>query len=678
MGLVDNITNGTTKFLKDVMLPLQEAQNLRRNFTSTLDPLTTKLNGITNLAKGLSPDRLMLIGDNVTTRTPTEIINNLLSRKMFKTEVESATKWFKNASTKDVSDLLYNAKEISGAKIGTADFDKTLTEVGQNYTPEVLRAAKNLSSSAGNFDPKDFSPYAVLKLAKAYEDPSTAISRVDHALKYNLSPKEVAIANKLIDYYKDAFQFTSIDPSRQISGYLPDIVLHNAVDGRGSNINPLFARELTRVGITPKNLTEQNPLVAARAYHYGLINHASGFTQMVSKAQKLANDNVEALGKHEDPKVAAYKDAVQSMVNRHIDDVMGRKDPTEFLSEISDAVTQKLMGKMQPDIGSVMELFSLSKIALRFGLSVRDGVSALGRVYSSLGHDFAKEAFYGSLDNKYLEDLHTKGVFGAQDLQTILNPTSDIKLLDRQSMLGKVAGAGFKVSGQEMVYNRSLAGIYKATMKIGGKVLKQLKNNEIDKDEAYDKLGLHNYGPAVTQIFDNYVSSGKPDVALDFLGQMHGRTMSTVFGNNNNPIGWNSKVGKLLSQYGYWSTNASNTLLESATYGTKKQIAGRVLRTGIAMGAISAAGNKLGVDLHTWMFANPFEVLPGTGPLANVVRDTYRTYGKDPNMFKASMHTIGGIAGDFVPFTNAYTDWKRAYDANNPIAAILSAAPKAQ
>lgn len=672
---VDNLNQGRTTFLKP-LLKLQELQNNLRNFANTTGkPVIDQYNTLQNMFKSVKADRMHLISDNAEAFSIDDIKNRYLDRPMLPGELATAEA-FKGVNTNDVLGLIKSVRENTGKKLGSLDFNTALTELKGGTAPDVWNAVMSLNQGIATSHPEVYSPLAVLKLAKALEDPGTALSRVQHAVTNGLTPLESTLADKLQTFHQEALQRGAVDPTVKINGSLPDIQIHQALGFDGSNIKPSFGETLAKAAIVPEGV-ERNPVIQANRYIYSFLQSASGFADGITNVQKEFNDNIKALKSDVDingnptsrSKVA---NNLETKFKEYLDDVRGIPNNNDQIGKLFASIGKQMGVTINPNsvFGlfrpvAMTNLFSMAQLALRPALAARDLHNAYLQAGTRFGWDFANRAFMGGLETKQMDLLQDRGAIPHTDNAAISNPQGIKDLVNRESAIGKGASLGFKYSGQEGVYNRSLAGIWIATNEDVMKNLKDLKSNVIDKETAYKNLKLSAQSPTVQRVFDDLVQAGKPTEAADFLGRYRGRELSNIFGNNNNPAGWKSTFGRVMGQYGSYSANAMNTYLDNISRGSYSDIAGRVMRGGIGYGVTAAAGAATGLNLNSWQIAQPWHNIVNPGPLTEMAGDISKTI--DQQGLAAGVAKLGS---DFIPYSRALKGWKEAYEKGNPLAAF--------
>lgn len=660
MQYIDNLTQGKTNFYP-AFLKMQEAEMNRNNIvgrTPALKALQQNMQGVLNFGRRFSSDRLMTIADNLDTGTIDDIKNRYLSRPMNTIEDNLAQEIAKT-DVGNVQDLLFKTKMVSpNSSLGSQAYMTTLQDLGKTYDPAVLKAANLFASLVSKSDPSIISGDAVLRLAHAYENPSLALSQEAHARLYNMTPDEFRYRDMVKNVFKQAGDVAGIQDASQYQMYLPALVRRYAVGVGDLNIPDGFAREMTRAGITPKNVLIRDPQVLMNKYFVATVNHLSGYNDAVSEFQ----DNLkQELGniKGADPRLEAFVPTLSAKLDQYVRLVAGYKTLDDNLYSAGTRVGKEL-GLRTPDFNSIMSLQALGTLALKPALAVRDYLNIMGLAYGSFGHEFTEKAFTKSVSPKYVQAMIDKNLMPDSGTRSYLDPGVDeTSLIQGDPRLKEWANAGFKLSGQEFSYQHANAGIYQGGMEMAEKYFGQLKDGKISKDQAFNKLGISsNYGPGLIKQIDNHLVNGRPDLAADLYAQANMRYLSHVYGFHNNPLGWDSKTGRLLSQWGSWSANAANTMIDQVVRGNKLQIAGKLSRIAAFNMAMTGVGAALGFNLRSWQVSNPLTVWPNVGPITGIPGNVADAYEQG----KAVSGTLENEFMGFVPYAGAAKNWVKSLD----------------
>lgn len=671
MASLDALGNQKTNWLRDIFTPLQDAQLKRQLKYNELSSSKDKAEGFLGLAAKVDPLRLEKISNAVESFTADEIKANFLNRPMNELELKFAHSKLKDVSTLQVVKLLRQVKATIGEKSWASHEAFEAIKVLGKDDASTIKAAQALAQ-ATKYNQQIFSPQAVLEYAKKLESPETSISRKDFMAKNNFSAKEKLLVEKLDDYFKSAFSEAGISDKRQISGYLPHIE-SGEIFNSPETVNVEFARALTRF-LNDGSSLERNPIKLVMTYHRQLINHLSGFNETMAQVEKSFELNSEVI--KQDPRLYPATKKVQ----QYIDNVKGIPDIDDQLAKGADGFFKR-MGLKNPNPNSVLALYSLGQIAARPALAARDITQAYITANAAFGSEFANKIFGDGISDEYLKGLETANVItksksNVESLQQagtipkmqvgqLIDPESKFTELQSASstaskVFNKTVETGYKLGMQDLIYNKILAGAYKATFEIGGKAMDKFTKGEITEEQLVKVLKLEAHNPTVQKIVLDYAKAGKTGEALDFLGKWNGRYISNIFGFNNNPVGWKSNFGRILGQYGSWGANQGNVLLDMASRGSKGEITGRLLRMGIMNTALVTAGYTAGVDLKNWVTGNPFTTLPGIGPVAEMAVDLPKEWYRNGSdgMVKAVTRDAKG----FIPFYKAWGDWNESYD----------------
>ncbi|KKK75770.1 hypothetical protein LCGC14_2870370, partial [marine sediment metagenome] len=241
------------------------------------------------------------------------------------------------------------------------------------------------------------------------------------------------------------------------------------------------------------------------------------------------------------------------------------------------------------------------------------------------------------------------------------------------AMTRKIAEVGLTMSGQRNAYEFGYKGILLEARETALREITRLVDGSITKEEAYKRIGLDTYNLQTKKAFDTFVTSGEYERAANFLGQQTAREIMGVYGRANHPWGWGTNLGRLMSHYGTWSSNALAFTLGGVSRGTKAQRLAFATRFAMTQAALQGAGSAVGINVHSWL------VLPGLfftgGPAvqtADLIITSLTGYGTDRDMARTRLMQILPAWGDprsqFLPFSYVVGDAIFAVEnADNPI-----------
>jgi hypothetical protein len=648
---MDNVLK-TTLFPE--FLNIQKKIIERRNVVSR-DPLLKDLEQfgqkIMDIGGILSQDERGTVADNIETRSLAQIRNNYIGRAATPIEEAMAKEVLRSKNVGKVRDILYRAKMIDNNTIyGSPAFIKNMESIASDYHPDVVNAARQLALTLNSKIGKGSSGNLVLRLAFALEDPNTALDPIEHARLNNITPKMRMYRDAVSDWMDKASRILNI-PAEE--SYLPSII--NAVAGGADSKIPIeMAKELARTGLTPSGSLIRDPNMLIARYHAAIINHKVGYNEAVNKWEANVHGQLDGLMGSDREPIAKNLKAVMSDYARIM---RGQPNMEDALHNGARRIADKL-GISSPSANSVMSAMSLSSIALRPALALRDFYNVMGESYISFGHEFTKDFLANSTSDAVIKDMKRRNLLPESSTRQFVDPAASGDLLSQGRIgqqLRKQSELAFELSGQESAYEHANASIYRTSLNMAEKYLGKLQRNEVDKKTAYDKMGISsNYGPGLIKQIDDLVSQGKVAEAADLYGQANMRYISHVYGFYNNPTGWQSNFGRMMGQWGSWSANASSTMIDQFSKGTAKQIAGKVLRTGMFNKATTMVGAGLGLNLVSWQVSNPMNILPTEGPIPQVFGRMKEDYEFN-NLGYGSI--LKNFADGFIPYYSFAKGW---------------------
>lgn len=638
-----------TNFAPRIYQSLQTAYNFQRQFmTTTGKPLFESVQRLEKFAKEkkITDDvRLGYIADNIETMSVPELITKLLPRKLNALEIAKAAELAKVDVNRvidymyevkqEAPDVTYNSVDFALAKKKIAAF--TIKDAGGNLVPKYDKAV--IDAGANMFDvamqnKNDLSSYAIIRLAKAIEKPSLALTREAHANKMGLTAQELQLRDMIDAFYNQAGDIFGIDKKARISGYLPHAKIavatgYNPWAEVGSKVKDGFARELTRIGLTPDASLERNPVQLTRNYLMagvrtaGVLPDGKSFISHINEAQKVIVELNEKYGSKEingkpnpdyNPQKLKQIAPYLELVNEHIADMNGVPDHSVRLGKAAGELSKVFTG----DASKGAILFTHAAfLGGRLGLTLRDVVNAATNSYMLYGTEFTAKAFGRSFSKEYVTELVEKGILTKQDALDIMMPGETIE--SALSRITKVGNSTMKWNGQALVHMQVTGGIYKASVEAVLEHSQKLLESKESKQKAYTKLKIQTMEEVWQREFDKLIDAGKSAEAADLLGRYRVKQIVNVYGANNNPIGWNTTAGRLLGQFGSWGANEAQTVGSALLRGTPEQRIAAGLRLAAANAVIGTVGYYTGLNLFRWM-VSPFGLF-GVGPLVQNVLD---------------------------------------------------------
>lgn len=615
--------------------------------------------------------QLEQVTDYIESLSRDEIINNLLARKMNPEEIQEAITLAKSVpDVSAVTEFLERVREEGkkGDVVGSKAFMDNMNNVAQatKVDPAVFNAAKRLVEMGKVNDEDVFSAYAVLRLAHAEQFPEAAVTRLEFAGKNKMNPAQIQLARMLDKLYQDSAIVFEIDPKSRLMGYSPHMRMAYAT---GSNhgsfgIPKDWVRKMNRYGLIQSSHLIRDPLELAYRYLTSGTRYKSGFMDHLAQADEAIDSELRALSA-KDPGLVA---GVEGKVRQHFKDMVGIPGAEALLQKAIEKSFGGIFGIPKTD--SFLALTTLATQGARPGMALRDAANAIMTSYSAFGFEFTRKAFFDSIDSKYMKALEERAIIPTAEPLDIISPQSTAGFARSNPVSRKIIDFGFSASGQRIVYNHALAGIYKTTREIVHRELTKFAEGKQTKKQAYERIGLSVHTPAVQNKFDAFVKAGQPDQAADMLGRWNGKFIINHFGNNNSPIGWNNSAGRLMGQYGSWGSNAIQTFLNMIGRGTVKERSLRMARFTGMNALIAATGATLGVNLWSWMM-NPVNYVPNAGIALGLVQDAGKAtmmLSNDEGYNDIAWSTINKyipnagnkVAQVYLPFSYAVEDWVKA------------------
>ena len=126
------------------------------------------------------------------------------------------------------------------------------------------------------------------------------------------------------------------------------------------------------------------------------------------------------------------------------------------------------------------------------------------------------------------------------------------------------------------------------------------------RNEAYKNIQLDTYNLQTKKAFDQMIMAGDFEKAAEFLGQQTAREIMGMYGRANHPWGWGTNVGRLVTQFGTWTSNAIGAVAGGVSRGgTRAQRTAYMTRFAMTQAGLKLAGDLTGINISRWL------LLPG-------------------------------------------------------------------
>ncbi|KKL69901.1 hypothetical protein LCGC14_2110270, partial [marine sediment metagenome] len=441
-----------------------------------------------------------------------------------------------------------------------------------------------------------------------------------------------------------------------------------------------FVNSMIRSGET--NVYDRNPISVTARYIKNAFN-AIEFNDAWNDAKKYVDTELGGQFGREGS-VASW------VAKSYLSDIRGIPGAaTKFTQQAVDAFFKKMGWKMELNIrrdlvNTYLAMTNAAFMGARPGLALRDLMQLTIFHYSRFGGVGGKRTMraltlatrLGQEGTKELRDAGELPTIGIIEFETALQLEASAigkTMRGLPAMTRKIAEVGLTMSGQRNAYEFGYKGILLEARETALRELNNFVDGKITKEEAYKRMGLDTYNLQTKKAFDAFVTSGEYERAANFLGQQTAREIMGVYGRANHPWGWGTNLGRLISHYGTWSSNALAFTLGGASRGSKAQRLAFMTRFGMTQAALQGAGSAVGLNVHSWL------VLPGLfftgGPAvqtANLIITSLTGYGRDKDAARKRLMRIFPAWNDprsmFIPFSYVMGDLIFAVEnADNPI-----------
>lgn len=684
---LDNISrtagiNMPTKF-KEVFDNLVTTRNQE---LAARRPWDARREDIGKLAKGMSEERLELIGQYMQSLSPDEVIS---SYGMKPYEVDAATRIADLGQNSQIGPALkfgrlVNESELKGAELELFK-QETAQQLGLDLTnPGVFELVKILDAGR-EVGKKEFNLGSVTRLARSIADDSPTAR--DFAKHNEFTPQELLVGDKLKEMYAELAPEFGITKENTIAGYMAHARLYT--NGNMQDVMSLlgqkeskFFAELARTG--ELDSIEMNPLRAMDRYIRGGFM-TKIWTPEFTKQKEIIH---QVLGKD-----SKYEPTFKASAERWFDSFMGNlRGWNAIENKMADSFVDKMVfhltGKspkieLKNDI--VHLLTKTTEIGVQGGLRLK---FALMDLSSFLMTGSSRWGFSESIEMltqgvKAVKDgnkLIAEGKVPSLDFRAYADPTGVNEPISVKGALNKtheavdkVGSVAFKLTGQQHIYSAITQGAYIVGETRG---LKAASDYVGSKTPSIEKLvedaKLDSYSPHVKEKYISLVTEGKSIEAGDYLGRQTVNRAAPTYGLGNSPYKWNTWYGRLAGQFGTYSMWLKGEMEDLLANGSIENRFAKVSRLLAANMVLNGVSSETGLDLSNWY--TPSGLIYTGSPIAQTGIDALKALPLNPNDYTKqqarrnleklapSIPTGEGKAPYYVPFGLFYNDIIQAQD----------------
>lgn len=508
-------------------------------------------------------------------------------------------------------------------------------------TPQEL-AAVPLIETLRHLDINTHSINVVVRIADAKR--LGTLSQAEYAAQNKMTPEQIALAKELDQMLIELSELpdSPIKDVQEIRGYMARYGQEQTADPSqaylrqpGRNASAEFVNGMIRTG--ESGAYSRDPIATTAKYISGFFNamkiEGTSFNIMLDRARQYVKENLQ-------------------------EGTIPRRVSEDFLSSVSghppaaSRWTEKVVGKFFGEIGikfigglkvkdlvdSYLAITHTAFIAYRPGLAGRDLMQFTFSYYARNGTQRTARALQLAHESRGEiaaqmradGDLPTIGITEFQTPEELLSSTLGRGLKKGPEMLRRMAENGLTYSGQRHAYEHVYRGTLLESREFYGNALAEMVKNGTSREVLYKKIGLRTFPRVIQAEFDRLVGLGQFKDATNLLSRQMAREIVGEYGMGTSPWGWNTNVGRLATQYGQWSANASAMVLAGLTRGTKAQRMAYATRLAMTQAALFTTGRVFGVNLSRW-FLIPGLFFTG-GPamqLANTIVKAVMGYGEE-------------------------------------------------
>jgi hypothetical protein len=395
------------------------------------------------------------------------------------------------------------------------------------------------------------------------------------------------------------------------------------------------------------------------------------FNTTYNNAQDFIKEELKKI-----PEEGGSRAAVKEIMDRYMSDLKswpgaGTQGAQAFFDKMLDNIGLK--DKVDLNVRKDIVQFALSTtysgaLGLRLYAGIRDLSQGVMNYGSRLGTDrAAKFLKYGVMGLKG-ENFKTLGKNGNIPEAGLFGWSAPVEQA-RNELMNQAGKAGrfweaytngiYKWTGIKNAYSAMYAGAYLEMYETAGNALLDFRDGKLTPREFTDKIGLHSFDQPVQIEFDRLVQQGGKDIeAVNYLARENVRETTAVYGNANYPRGWNTNTGKVLGQFGQYSTWYLQYLARVVSKGTLGQRAVALARLYAYTKAAQAAGKAVGLNLGSWGILQG--LIPNFGGTLGAswgdIRDAVHGHGYTQKSAIRSLLDVLPITPDKIPGSGAQSE----------------------
>ena len=677
------------------------------HFNAARHPHTLRIKNLHEQFKDLTPEERSIVPQYIETMTPDEVKAKLLVNRPlspFEIQYGEQIASILGSTTKNLGianvfaylraqEALLTNKQFQGVK-GKA-LEKVIADM--KLSEPELQVAELFSEIKGK-GLSDAALYPITRLANAImlDTPN----RADFAKINKMSPKQIAFAHAVENWFKDMGEEFGIRKEQLLNGYITHIKNYDpqlAAQRWGSgDLNEEFFASLVRTGENGDLVKDPFELMLRyvnSGYRTKLLN------PIINKARADFAEFSNNLRESGMPEAIKAADQLQKYGEDFLYKVQAGSDGTDALvyntlQTIADKVNPGAPNRNFTFVDTLLKTIELNAQGFKLVAGLRDGTSVIQSYLFRFGPSRTGKMM--SLMGKAhdtVDILRLMGeIPGLERLKDIIPEEADLDILRRNkakyyAFVDKVSDVAFKLSGQPLVYNYMQAATWhevgqnsiKAIRKFNESV-RENGNSVTDKMKKVlvKDLDLDSYSTPVYNYVMEAILKGNTDKAVNTLRRTSMEEVIGLYGSINSPPVLGSKLGKVAFQFGQWPMWWINSWRRLVTHGSN-------VRKLKALGYMTAAATiwdlvqeETGFNLESWKMTHilpaPFSSLDFRGsPVAGMTSTAIRTGMATADMIREG--TMDILPGQFQDQADSRATTS-AMNMLNPLYPALAPYPK--
>ncbi len=569
----------------------------------------------------------------------------------------------------DLNSLKESQKARMDRDLTGSEIKRIRAELAEEYgfSPAEITAVRQLEAVLKK-PMNEASVYNIRRLANALMDETP--TREQFARDNNMNATQLKAAADLETLFRDIAIKRQIPDERLLRGYINhareygmgDVELTFLKQRATGELREMqeFMFDKVRTGeINEYNLDpiQSTALYIKAGFDHDLLMRPWNRARNIAKAEAIRR-----AGEKYYENTELYQNAT-----RYLNDLRGIPSASTLRFQDHFAKTLKRLGiekevNFQRDVvNTILAMQSASAMAFRVGLGLRDFYDYFFSFGAKVGYTRAWEAFSRTnpLKTRMFRELKEQGEITGQTHIEFGRPGEAVR-----GKVGRFAERGLKASLQPTFHEWMQAAAFYDMWKIVPKELNRVTRGKQSLETAYRRIKADTFNEVVRNKFDALVQEGKIEEATRYLAKASQVEVAGRYGMGNNPAGWRTNRGRVLTQFGTWSVQRRTYLMRNLSEGSAGNRLAFAARFAMGQAALAFTGRFLGFNLGSWytlpglVFRSP--ILQHMINVGLITGGSERDRDRGITAFQRLFPTSDHPASLYIPGSYAFYDVKKA------------------